>query len=356
VSGLVRGGLLALAAASTFGATTPLLRRFGAGLGPFESAALLYAGAAIASLVPLPGGRAAGAPLGAKDAPRVAIVAVVGAVVAPVCLAWGVQRTSATAASLLLTLEALFTVLLARALYREPIGARVGAALAAMGAGGAVLIVAQGAGGVGAGTGVASSASLLAGLAVAAATLAWAADNALTRPLAELEPSRVIVAKGLLGATLSAAIAVAAREPAPTAAHALALLACGGVGYGASLRLYLGAQRLLGAGRTASMFSVAPFVGALVAVALGDRPPAVATCVAAALCGVGVALHLTEHHGHPHAHPATAHEHAHVHDDGHHGHTHDPPFAGEHSHPHGHAAVTHDHEHAPDVHHEHEHP
>ena len=47
----LRGGLLALAAAALFGFSTPLLQRFGAGLGPFATASLLYLGAALAGLL-----------------------------------------------------------------------------------------------------------------------------------------------------------------------------------------------------------------------------------------------------------------------------------------------------------------
>ena len=42
----LRGGLLALLAAVLFGISTPLVQRFGAGVGAFTTAALLYAGAA----------------------------------------------------------------------------------------------------------------------------------------------------------------------------------------------------------------------------------------------------------------------------------------------------------------------
>ena len=43
----LRGGLLALAAAILFGVSTPLVQRFGTGVGAFATAALLYAGAAV---------------------------------------------------------------------------------------------------------------------------------------------------------------------------------------------------------------------------------------------------------------------------------------------------------------------
>ena len=43
----LRGGLLSLLAAVLFGITTPLVQRFGAGVGAFSTAALLYGGAAV---------------------------------------------------------------------------------------------------------------------------------------------------------------------------------------------------------------------------------------------------------------------------------------------------------------------
>jgi drug/metabolite transporter (DMT)-like permease len=249
-------------------------------------------------------------------------------------------------------MESVFTVVLARALFREHVGARALSGLGLVALGGAVLVISgHDLGG--------ARASLPGALVVVAATLAWAADNALTRPLAELDPTRVILAKAGLGAVLASSIAVALGEPLPTPGAAIGLLVCGATGYGVSLRLYLAAQRTLGAARTASVFAVAPFVGAGVAVALGDRPPGVASAIAAALCAIGVAVHLTERHTHRHSHAAATHEHAHRHDDGHHDHTHGDvpgaPLRGEHSHVHSHAAVVHDHDHAPDVHHAHDH-
>lgn len=46
-----KGGLLALLAAALFGLSTPLVQRFGVNLGPFTTAALLYAGAALVAWV-----------------------------------------------------------------------------------------------------------------------------------------------------------------------------------------------------------------------------------------------------------------------------------------------------------------
>jgi hypothetical protein len=133
------------------------------------------------------------------------------------------------------------------------------------------------------------------------------------------------------------------------------LLAVGATGYGLSLRLYLLAQRAIGAARTGSVFAFAPFVGALGALALGDRSGSLWTLAAALLMGVGIVLHLAERHGHAHAHEALTHEHAHRHDDGHHDHAHQAMPVGAHSHEHRHEPVRHAHPHVPDAHHTHTH-
>jgi len=337
-SGTLRAALAALA----FGATAPFVKHFGVAVGPFTTAALLYAGAAFASF----GRSVSETPVRAKHLPRLGAVALVGAMVAPVCLAWGLQRTTAVTASLLLNFEAVFTVLLARAAYREPVGARVAMALALMLAGGTLLVLGGPRGELRPDLGM---------LAVTAATLAWATDNTLTRPLADLDPRAVVMWKGAFGSALSLALGLSLREEMPPLLPMVALVICGATGYGLSLRLYLGAQRVFGAGRAGSVFALAPFVGAGVAILFGESPPPGPTLAAGLLLGAGVALHATEKHAHPHRHFALEHEHAHRHDDGHHDHLHDPPVEGEHSHHHRHEPTEHEHAHGQDVHHRHDH-
>jgi drug/metabolite transporter (DMT)-like permease len=352
-SPLATGGVLALASAAAFGATTPLVQRFGRGVGPFMTATLLYGGAAL--LFALAPSARTDASLRRQDAPRLAAVALLGAVIAPMALAWGLQRTSGITASLLLNLEAAATVTLARVFWRESIGLRVGTAVVVMVAGGS-LLVAQGVGGPALDGPMLQRASGVAGsLAVVGATLAWAADNVVGRPLADRSPRQVVLAKGGIGATVSLLLACALGEGFPPWRAAEALAVCGAAGYGASLHLYLRAQRLVGAARTGSIFAAAPFLGAALAWALGERLVGAATLWAAAFCALGVWLHLTESHEHEHTHEGIEHEHAHRHDDGHHSHHHDAYPGREHSHSHRHEAVTHAHAHGPDIHHGHNH-
>ena len=114
-----------------------------------------------------------------------------GAVVGPVALAWGLQHTSGTSASLMLTLEALFTAVLAWRLFRETMEGRVWAAMALLLAGGIVLVLDGG---------VNDGAELWVLLAVLLATAAWGLDNTQTRALAGRNRGQVVMVKTLLGA------------------------------------------------------------------------------------------------------------------------------------------------------------
>lgn len=277
-------------------------------------------------------------------------MAIFGAAIGPVALAWGLQHTSGTSASLMLALEALFTAVLARALYRESMDRRVASAMGLLLLGGIVLVLDRG---------LSGGTQLLGLLAVLAATAAWGIDNTLSRALAERDPGQVVLGKSLLGVGATALIAVVAGESLPGWAAAVALLVIGACGYGLSLRLYLLAQRAFGAARTGSVFAFAPFIGALLAMALGDRSLSWGMAIGGALMLAGVALHLAESHAHTHDHAVLDHEHAHTHDDGHHDHSHDsaedPVPPGAHSHPHWHTPLRHAHSHVPDAHHAHPH-
>ena len=110
----------------------------------------------------------------------------------------------------------------------------------------------------------------------------------------------------------------------------------------------------LGSARTAAHFGTAPFIGAALAVLLGE-PLAPSLIAAIVLTALSTWLVLTESHEHTHTHESLEHEHLHIHDE-HHQHAHSgdegpPP----HRHRHKHLPLTHSHAHLPDLHHRHGH-
>jgi drug/metabolite transporter (DMT)-like permease len=192
------------------------------------------------------------------------------------------------------------------------------------------------------------------GLLIAAACLAWGVDNNLTRRLSSADPVVIALIKGLAAGGVNLTLALILGARLPTFGATGAALVVGFFGVGVSLALFVLALRHLGAARTGAYFSLAPFLGAVIAVGLLREPVTVRLIVAGALMALGLWLHLTERHEHEHIHEAIEHEHRHVHDQ-HHQHGHEGPVTEPHTHWHRHEGLRHRHAHYPDLHHRHEH-
>jgi drug/metabolite transporter (DMT)-like permease len=344
------GSAPALVAALFFGASTPLARALVGAMDPAWLAGCLYAGSGIGLAIVLAFRRAAkrlrrAAPLSRRDLPWLAATIVSGGIVAPLLFTFGLRDTPGATASLLLNLETVLTVALARFAFREHYGARVMIGMTLIVVACALL------GWDGRSLGSGRGAPL-----IALACLGWALDNNLTRKIAGSDAVAIATAKGLCGGAVNLALAAALGGPPPELPQALGAGAVGLLGYGLSLVLFIVSMRELGTARASAYFAIAPFFGVAIAFALLAEPVQSAFWIALPLMAAGVWLHLTERHEHLHTHEAMTHDHMHRHD-GHHRHAHDFPWDGTepHAHPHVHAPLTHAHAHAPDLHHWHEH-
>jgi hypothetical protein len=191
---------------------------------------------------------------------------------------------------------------------------------------------------------------------IVAACLCWALDNNLTRKVSASDARVLAAIKGLVAGVTNTTLAFALGATLPALAHVAATTAIGFLGYGLSLVQYIVALRQLGAARAGAYFATAPFIGAAAAMVLSGQFGDGAFWLAAACMGVGVWLHVTEHHEHQHVHDPLLHSHAHTHDE-HHRHEHASDSHGEepHSHEHEHGWLRHRHAHFPDIHHRHGH-
>jgi drug/metabolite transporter (DMT)-like permease len=348
-----RAILYALASAALFGVSTPAAKVLLGTIDPAVLAGLLYSGAGIgiALLRRLTPGilrppNAREAPLQRKDIPWLAAAIASGGIAGPLLLMFGLTRTDAATASLLLSLEGAATALMAWFVFRENFDRRVALGMVCLVAGAVIL----------AWSGMPTVGNLLGPLAVLFACLAWGLDNNLTRKVSLADPLQITELKGLVAGPANILIGLCAGASIPWSTTLLLAALTGFFGYGLSLALYVLALRDLGAARASAYFSTAPFLGAIVSVvALGDNVSA-ALLAAGLLMALGVWLHLTEHHEHEHVHALTAHVHPHVHDE-HHRHEHGPgdPAGEPHSHWHQHDRLTHAHPHTPDMHHVHRH-
>lgn len=339
---------LALISAVLFGATPPLSKLLLDEVGPFMLAGLLYLGAGVGLTIYRLLRRGRGtveseAPLTRSDLPWLTAAIAMGGIVAPVLLMSGLARATASSSALLLNLEGLATMAIAWLVFRENVDRRLLAGALAILAG-AVLLSWEGRG-IAFGTG-----SVL----VAAACVAWGIDNNLTRKISATDPIVITILKGLVAGTVNVAIALASGGTFPAIGTVAAAGVVGFLGVGVSLVLFILALRHLGTARTGAYFSLAPFIGAVLAVALLDEPITLRLLLSGLLMGIGLWLHLAERHGHDHAHEALEHEHSHSHDE-HHRHEHDRPVGEPHSHTHRHEPMWHSHVHYPDAHHRHPH-
>ncbi|CAN5494487.1 DMT family transporter [soil metagenome] len=341
------GPLYGLLAAVLFGASTPFAKMLLAHCGPVLLAGLLYLGSGLGLGLWyfLAGQRDRQASLVRRDLPWLGGAILCGGVVAPVLLMVGLRAIEASAGSLLLNLEGVFTALLAWFLFRENFDRRIFLGMAAI-LGGAVLLAWP-------------SGQVhwsLAALPIAGACLAWALDNNLTRRVSGSDPVQIAGLKGLVAGVVNISIALSLGESWPATGVVGAALLLGLLSYGVSLTCFVLALRYLGTARTGAYFSTAPFVGAALSLVFFRESPTVMFWIAGLLMALGVWLHLSENHEHTHTHEPVAHDHEHVHDEHHqHAHTHDDPPGEPHAHPHVHARLTHRHPHYPDLHHRHEH-
>jgi len=343
------GIALALLSAVLFGGSTPFAKLLLGAVDPWTMAGLLYLGAGIGLAGAHLSRRVLGiaaveAPLRGADVPWLALVILAGGILGPLLLMFGLARTDAAAASLLLNLEGLATMGIAWLVFRENVDRRLLLGALAILAG-AVLLSWQGRASFGWG------APLIAG-----ACLCWGIDNNLTRKLSSADPVQIAMLKGLVAGAVNLVLAFALGARIPGAAILLSAGTVGFLGYGVSLALFVLGLRHLGTARTAAYFSLAPFVGAVLAVVLLGEPLSVRLLAAGALMAVGLWLHLAERHEHEHVHEAMEHEHRHTHD-AHHEHAHDAdaPPGEPHTHWHRHERMVHRHPHYPDPHHRHRH-
>lgn len=342
--------LAALGAALLFGASTPFAKQLVGDMSPVLLAGLLYLGSGVGLwVVRLIRDRGFVAPdLSARDWPWLLGAIASGGVLGPLLLMVGLTHTSAADASLLLNLEAALTAVLAWVVFRENADRRIVLGMVFIVAGGLLLAWPQ--------QGGTAQGSALGSFAVAGACLCWAVDNNLTRKVSASDAVFIAGTKGLVAGITNCALALALGATLPAWPRTVEAMSAGLAGYGVSLVLFVLALRGLGSARTGAYFSTAPFIGAVIAIAVFQEPTSAAFWLAAALMGVGVWLHLTERHEHLHTHEPLEHAHRHVHDE-HHRHAHDFAWDGvePHSHPHKHVPITHRHPHFPDVHHQHSH-
>ena len=266
----------ALLAAALFGASTPFAKLLLGEVSPWLLAGLLYLGSGfglvLARLLRDRGWKPSG--LAAGEWPWLLGAIFFGGALGPLALMFGLTHTSASTASLLLNLEAVLTAVIAWVVFKENADRRIVFGMLAIVAGGVVLAWADGQGG---------ATDWLGPLAIVGACLCWAIDNNLTRRVSASDALFIAGVKGAMAGVVNAALALALGASLPAALVMVGTLSVGLLGYGISLVFFVLALRGLGTARTGAYFSIAPFIGTAVSLALLGESTSAAFWLAAAL-------------------------------------------------------------------------
>ena len=344
---LQSGVFYAITAAILFGASTPLSKALLGQATPWMLAGLLYLGSGLGLFIIQSIKKSSTeANLQHTDWLWLGGAILAGGIVAPVLMMFGLSHTQSVIASLLLNLEGVLTALIAWFVFREHFDQRIAMGMGAITAG-SVLLSWQGRPDFDGNWGF---------MAIVAACLGWAVDNNLTRKVSATDPMQIAILKGCVAGIVNIAIALTIGDKFPNLLTIGSIGLVGFLGYGISLVLFVLALRYIGTSRTGAYFSMAPFVGAAIAIVFFKEPITTNLLFASGLMAIGVWLHLTEDHEHEHSHEAIIHEHSHTHDE-HHQHEHLGNISSlkAHSHPHQHQTIQHKHRHYPDIHHRHSH-
>ncbi len=335
----------ALGAALLFGAGTPLAKLLLSTVSPWLLAGLLYLGSGLGLALYRYLSRAHKVQLLPREVPWFAGAIVAGGIVGPLLFLLGLSGMPASDASLLLNAEAVFTALLAWFVFKENFDRRIAMGMIVIVLGAVILSWPD----------ESRFSAVWPALAVLGACFAWGLDNNLTRKVSLSDASWIASIKGLVAGSVNLALAFVVGATLPPLPNAAGAMVVGFFAYGVSLALFVVGLRHLGTARTAAYFSIAPFFGAALAIAIGE-PVTLPLLLAGGLMLLGVWLHLTERHAHEHAHEVLEHEHVHAHDE-HHQHSHDLAVSSgaQHSHWHRHEPLSHTHAHFPDVNHRHSH-
>ncbi|MDI7776616.1 DMT family transporter [Asticcacaulis sp. EMRT-3] len=280
-----RGGLYALLSALLFGASTPAAKAIIGGVDPLMLAGLLYMGSGCGvAIVRFTALKQAGLALKRADLPWLAATVLFGGALGPALLMVGLTSTSGAAASLLLTLEGVFTAVIAWVVFKEPFNRRIGWGMLAIFLG-AVVLALRGPGG---------HTGFIGALAVSGACLCWAIDNNCTSKISLVDAPTLASIKGIVAGIANVTLALIVGAHLPPMATAGFALIIGLLGYGASLVLFVFALREIGAARTGAYYSTAPFIGAAIGLVLLREPWSLSLLIASGLMALGVWLHLTE--------------------------------------------------------------
>ena len=336
--------LLAILSAVLFGIATPINKLLLNDMNPFSLAGFLYLGASI-GLFPIVLSRKELLyvfKLNRSNVNRLFGAVILGGIMGPILILFGLKFASAASVSLWLNLELVATSVLGFLFFKDYLGRKgwIGVFIAL--ASGVLLTINEG------------NSGILSAILVALACICWGFDNHFTSLIDGISAVQSTFIKGFFAGIINISIGFFILNSPLSFKFIIYGIILGSISYGISIVLYIISAQKLGAIRSQIIFSSAPFFGVFFAVIFLSETITILQIISFILLIFSITLLAFEKHEHLHEHDKIEHTHLHNHDDFHHDHKHEEktPF---HEHLHLHKSTAHSHPHWPDIHHRHKH-
>ena len=184
-------------------------------------------------------------------------------IIAPICLLYGLNHTTAANASLLNNFEIVATSLIALLVFKESISNRLWLGIIFVTLSCAALSFEN----------ISSLSFSKGSLFVLLAASFWGLENNCTRMISSKDPLEIVMVKGIFSGIGSIIIGYIIGERMTNLWVIPLVLLLGFIAYGLSIYLYVYAQRTLGASRTSAYYAVSPFIGTFLSLIIFKTVP-----------------------------------------------------------------------------------
>lgn len=261
------GILFAILAAALYAINSPLSKILLDYMPPTLMAGFLYVGAGIGMLIialirKCRKNKITEAKLTKKELPFTVVMILLD-IAAPICLLFGLSSTTAANASLLNNFEIVATAIIALVVFKEKISLRLWLGIMFVTVACGLLSFED----------ISSLQFSYGSLFILLACVCWGMENNCTRKISSKDPLQIVLLKGIFSGLGSIIIGLILGERITVLWSVFAVLGVGFVAYGLSIFFYVHAQRILGAARTSAYYAVAPFIGALLSLAIFQELP-----------------------------------------------------------------------------------
>ncbi len=282
-----KGIFLALIAALAYSISSPLSKLILDFISPTLLAGFLYLGAGILMLfiflfrIILKKKKNKIEKLTKKDLPYIILMVLLD-VAAPILMMFGLNNTNASNASLLNNFEIVMTSLIALFIFKEKISLRLWLGIIAISLSCIILSFDS----------LESFNFSIGSLFILLAAICWGFENNCTKKLANSDPLKIVLIKGLASGSISLIIGFSIGERIELAnlwAIFIALL-IGVVAYGLSILFYIYAQRFIGAAKTSTYYAINPFIAVIFSLIIFLEIPSIKFIIALIIMIIGCFL------------------------------------------------------------------